>query len=647
MKAIFRFFVLSLAALASLANPAAAQDIVVKTARGGGLDTNAPMIHVDIFYDYAANQMQATLDTSKGVPKLLPLPPGYTFDSRSNYYVLNGKAYNYQYAWNPGGIFTNPPGAAVWVECISSSAGLETYDGPGNKMLSIPRTYAPIFGTGSSSTRWQWYGSMAHNSYAVLNPSNPVMSATYRIYFGDAQTGAPEAYENYGDATVTLTWDVDPVVVVKTARGGGLDTNAPMIHVDILYDYDANQMRATLDTSKGIPKLVPLPNGYTFDSRSNYAVLNGKAYNYQYAWNPGGIFTNPPGAAVWIECISASPGLETYDGPGNKMLTVPRNYAPIFGTAGSSPRWQWYGSMAHNSYAVLNPSNSVMSATYRIYFGDAQTGSREAYAGYGDATMTLTWTVDPPMFLFGAEASTDGTPLCLLNSQQFVNNAQPVVNLRYTGSGPCAGTYELPLQFMSVPGTAVNGGPMTNHAALGSQLHLQLVSLAGPPDATLAFWDAGQSQPAFRISTGRNDCTDCIAVSQTNTPAGGDPFGMLTGRHVALSHPGLYTLGFRAIDVSTNGPGGGPIHKPSPVYQVYLQAGLTISALARQSTYATALFGGEPGKSYYLESSTTPAPAASWQTVAGPLTGDARLQTLSGSATEPGPRFFRLRASTP
>ena len=176
MKSVSRYFALCLVAGASFAYHASAQDIIVKTARGGGLDTNAPMIHVDIFYDYQANEMRATLDTAPATPKLVPLPPGYTFDSRSNYYVLNGKAYNYQYAWNPGGIFTNPPGAAVWIECLSASPGLETYDGPGNKMISPPRTYAPIFGTAGSSLRWKWYGAMAHNSYAVLNPTNSVMT---------------------------------------------------------------------------------------------------------------------------------------------------------------------------------------------------------------------------------------------------------------------------------------------------------------------------------------------------------------------------------------------------------------------------------------------------------------------------------------
>lgn len=188
---------------------------------------------------------------------------------------------------------------------------------------------------------------------------------------------------------------VGQLTVITPIRGGGLDTNAPMIHVDVSYDATTRRLHAALDTSKTTPRLAPLPAGYAFDATSKYAVLSGKAYNFQYAWNPGSVFTPPPGAAVWIECLSASPGLEVYDGPGNKTENPARPYTPIFGTGGSSPRWQWYGRMAHNSYAILNPTTTRVSAAYRVYFGDAQTGAPDAYSSYGDAVVVLTWTIEP------------------------------------------------------------------------------------------------------------------------------------------------------------------------------------------------------------------------------------------------------------
>jgi hypothetical protein len=195
--------------VAALAFSTEGADTFVRPSRGGGLDTNAPMIHVNIFYDYGNNTMSASLQTDYDVPHLTPLPEGYAFDPSSNYFVLSGKAYSMQYAWNPGGIFSPPAGGAIWIECLGSSSGLETYDGPGNKNEDPPRPYAPIFGTSGSPMLWQWYGRMAHNSYAIQEPTEETVWASYRVYFGHASSGAP--MEGYDDATVTLNWTVTPV----------------------------------------------------------------------------------------------------------------------------------------------------------------------------------------------------------------------------------------------------------------------------------------------------------------------------------------------------------------------------------------------------------------------------------------------------
>ena len=62
-----------------------------------------------------------------------------------------------------------------------------------------------------------------------------------------------------------------------------------------------------------MPKLVPLPPGYAFDSAPTTPCSSGKAYNFQYAWNPGGVFT-PRRARRLDRAPDASPGLENYDG---------------------------------------------------------------------------------------------------------------------------------------------------------------------------------------------------------------------------------------------------------------------------------------------------------------------------------------------
>jgi hypothetical protein len=440
-------------------------------------------------------------------------------------------------------------------------------------------------------------------------------------------------------------------ILVRPARGGGQDTNAPMIHVDIFYDEAANEMQAILDTSHGIPHLLPLPEGYGFATSSNYTVLTGKAYNLQYAWNPGGIFTPPGNAAVWIECLSASSGLENYDGPGNKNENPPRPYTPILGTAGSPTLWPWYGRMAHNAFAILNPTTDVLTAEYRVFFGDAVTGARDAFLQYDDATVTLTWTVDPvpPPLLFSFGASDGGEPgsLAFLNASEFDALSGYVVSLYCAETGPFATQFECEIPMVAVPATAAHGGPVENHAALGACLHLELVSLVGPAGGSLSFWEPNDTQPRFTMPVGEIAGMNFVRLSESGGEAAADPYGCIQGRLFTVSQPGLYRLGFRLVDSSSNGVAGGPVHPPSELYHVCLQAGVTLHSLERHGLAVTATFGGLPGTNFYLERAATLDAAAPWTAVAGPLRGMSRLQTLIDPAAAAEHHFYRLRTSVP
>jgi hypothetical protein len=426
-----------------------------------------------------------------------------------------------------------------------------------------------------------------------------------------------------------------------TPMMGGGQVWADMVHIDIYYDTGANQLHATVDDSFGIPMLRPLDPGCAFDPLQPYAVLSGKAYNSQYGWNVGGLYTLPPGSAIWIELTSSSPGLETYADWG-RLGT----YAPIFGTAGSPRLWRWGAVMVHNTYAVLDPPVNRLCAEYHIFFGDAETGSRANFMEYDDTTVHLEWAVMPIedllMWRFGAIGQTNGAPLCFLNAGSFVTNSQAVVNLHYTNSGPCALHYECIIPILVLPATACNGGPDANAAALGSQLGMELVSLRGPPGASLAVWEPGQDQPSFRMPTGTLAGTNRIMLSQGSTGSSADPYGCIRGRPFAVNKPGLFCLGFRVVDASTNGPAGGPVHAPSPVYHTYLQGGLTIASLTTDGMSASVVFGGEPGRMFYLERSPVVSPSANWQTVAGPLVGTNTLQKVKCPSPEAA-SFFRLR----
>lgn len=170
---------------------------------------------------------------------------------------------------------------------------------------------------------------------------------------------------------------------------------APMIMPEITFD---GTNIAVLDemgnpwvtlTGQARPILWPLEGTDEFEpGKPWYNALNGKAYNWQYGWSNAALDQGliPAGSKIWLEVLSQSDGLKTYD----------RNnyYVPIFGTDGASNKWRWYESMSmsHNAYTVA-PSIGEWFATYKVYIGDATTGA--ALAGYGSDTVTLTWTSIP------------------------------------------------------------------------------------------------------------------------------------------------------------------------------------------------------------------------------------------------------------
>jgi hypothetical protein len=194
------------------------------------------------------------------------------------------------------------------------------------------------------------------------------------------------------------------VAYVSPQRGGGTigdDINAPMIMPEITFDgtniivlkaddtdwetrtgTDRPIMRSLTGTDQLNPANVPI-----------YNALNGTAWNWQYGWANGSLDKTliPAGDKIWIELISQSQGLNTYDRTGN-------SYAPIFGTDGAIWKWNEMMSMSHNAYTVT-PGIGDWSATYSIYIGDATT--KVPLAGYDSATVTLTWASIPEPATFG------------------------------------------------------------------------------------------------------------------------------------------------------------------------------------------------------------------------------------------------------
>lgn len=203
---------------------------------------------------------------------------------------------------------------------------------------------------------------------------------------------------------------------------------------------------------------------------------------------------------------------------------------------------------------------------------------------------------------------------------------------------------------------AANDGSAESPAAAGARIGLKIVAVDGPPEGRWSFWETGVDDEygnsiTFSYASGTTNGTNVILLSENTGQPGADPYGHIHGRAFTADVPGLYTVWTQLVDVSRNGPGGGPLHTPSRLYRYYFQAGTTIARLDRTNGNAVVTFGTQPfsvvrSYSYYLEAQDALDAEAPWTSVAGPITGNNRLQSLSDSLAGGG-RFYRLRVTSP
>jgi len=284
--------------------------------------------------------------------------------------------------------------------------------------------------------------------------------------------------------------------------------------------------------------------------------------------------------------------------------------------------------------------------------GQANTGRRclQRWIGLGCSVLglsALSAQAQHAHLNAGAYSTEQGAQLYFVNGANFVTNSGYVVSLSFTNAGVQAGLYQGGITFTALPATINTGGPAFGHAALGSFLELEMVSLEGPEDGELGFWEFGDAAPRFTLDTGDLSGTNRFDLSEGEGLPGDDPYGHIHGRSFTASRAGLYSLGVRLLDRSRNGTGGGPIHTPSELFHLHFQAGLTIARWSRLEDRMQVSFGTHPGHSYYLERTSQLGEAASWTTVAGPVAGNDHLQTLEDGGATNAPAFYRLRRTTP
>jgi hypothetical protein len=255
----------------------------------------------------------------------------------------------------------------------------------------------------------------------------------------------------------------------------------------------------------------------------------------------------------------------------------------------------------------------------------------------------------------GALGTTNHAPLYFVNGDSFVASSGFVFTSVLRTNGPAVGYYDSAVTFTAVFGDGSDGPP----AAYGAQLALVIKSVAGPQGGAFAYWESFQGDCeqsgesiSFSLPAGATNGTNRFLLSQNSGLPGEDPYGHCHGRRLTMTKPGLYAVDAQIVDVSRNGPGGGPIHTPSPVYQFYFQADATIAwfALTNNSvavTFATLPSNAARNYSYYLEANAALDGIELWNTAAGPVRGDNHLQTLVDPTVGEPQRYYRLRVTSP
>jgi hypothetical protein len=253
-------------------------------------------------------------------------------------------------------------------------------------------------------------------------------------------------------------------------------------------------------------------------------------------------------------------------------------------------------------------------------------------------------------FVAGAEVPIQNAKLIAVNSNDFLHTFGYARTLTFSSSGTYAGYYNASCPFIVAAATPQFGGPELGAPALGSFIETEFVSLAGPQGGSIGYWEANQTIPTFTIEVGTTNGTNRFATSQANLGAGqpgADPYGHVHGRRFTANLPGFYTLAFRFWDTSTNGLNQGPIHAPSEIMHLYLQAGTTIVSITNQPDGKAITFGAPVGLDCFLEFKTNLNTATSWTEVQGPLPGDDHLHTFLHQSGTASTGFYRIRTQAP
>jgi hypothetical protein len=242
--------------------------------------------------------------------------------------------------------------------------------------------------------------------------------------------------------------------------------------------------------------------------------------------------------------------------------------------------------------------------------------------------------------------TSQGDALAFDNGGLFDTSTAYVFTLIYTNGSTYAGYYQGNITLTALAATPAHAGPVPGASALGSRLFAQVMSVDGPPGGAFGFWDTGATTPTITLSSGGTG-TNLYLLSENDGAPGSDPYGHIHGRRFTATKPGLYTVAFRAFDLSTNGVGGAPIHSPSEVLKIYFQAGVNITSVQKSDDAATVTFGARLNHNYVLQWSGNPSDPLSWMDGGDVVGGNDALASITDTSATNQARFYRIKDLTP
>jgi hypothetical protein len=241
----------------------------------------------------------------------------------------------------------------------------------------------------------------------------------------------------------------------------------------------------------------------------------------------------------------------------------------------------------------------------------------------------------------GVESQAPGSKLIFANGSVFATNSGYVKTLTFTNAATYASYFQGNTTLTVLPATADNAGPDPQAPLLGAYVGAQLVSLEGPDGGKFGFWDIGATVPTFSIQSGETGGTNLWIISENDGSAGADPYGHIHGRRWTLNKPGVYKLGLRALDLSTNGPAGGPLHASSDILYTYVEAGVNVTMIEPDVDHTHVRFVAPLGNNWQLEASAGIGTA--WIPVGDPVVGNDLIHEVADETEVQGERYFRVK----